>query len=147
MNTELNTQLELLVVFLWQKKKLSFSEEEYPNISLLEKEGVIKLIGSEFTLANYNLLAPFFLAYYKNIIGFEYNSDFSQTVLFIKRLKDDFFVNGYVHGFSSLKKEIWNMVVAQTNNHFHNDFYQYINDLNKEDRANNDKGGYQSIFG
>ena len=133
MNQNLNQELESLIAFFWQMKKLSFSKEEYPNIASIEKEGIIRKNGNLYTPANYALLAPKFLEYYQNRNIFEYSSNFSKTVVFIKKLKDDFFSNGYVQEFYDLGKEIWKVVVVYTNKQFHNDFNQYITTLNKDD--------------
>lgn len=133
MNQNLNQELESLIAFFWQMKKLSFSKEEYPNIASLEKEGIIKNNGNQYTPANYALLAPKFLEYYQNRNVFEYSSNFSKTVIFIKKLKDDFFSNGYVQEFYDLGKEIWKVVIVDTNKQFYNDFNQYITALNKDD--------------
>jgi len=139
MNETLKQELELLVAFLWKVKKLSFSKAAFSPGGLLEKEGIIKLNGNNYTVAGYKKLAPTFLEHYKNVGAFEYSSDFSQTVTFIKKLEGDFLSEGSVQQFNYLNKEIWKAVVVAANKQLHNDFNAYLNVLNKDD-------DYEEIF-
>jgi hypothetical protein len=62
MNQNLNQELELLITFFWQTKKLSFSKEEYSNLASLEKGGIIKKNGNQYTPANYQCAEAKFLS-------------------------------------------------------------------------------------
>jgi len=132
MEQNLNQELESLIAFFWHVQKLSFSKDEYSNIALLEKNGLLKFNGNEYAPANYALFASRFLEYYRNKNAFIFSSDFYHTVSFIRKLKNDFLSKGYVHEFYYLNKEIWKLVIVEANKQFHVDFFQYLNALNKD---------------
>jgi len=134
-NSHIRIEIEKLVVFLSDAKKLSFSKDEYSEVDLLQKENIIAINGNVYSIKDYTIFGFALIEYYQNKKGFRYSSDFAQTIQFLKEIREDFFSNGYVSQFYHLSKEIWKIAVYETNHQLSFDFNTFLIDI-KTSEAN-----------
>lgn len=130
----MDKHLSSLINSIIEQKKLQFSANEASFDDSLFEKNIIKLENDKISVSNYDLIICPFLNNYKEQLDFEINEDFEENVNFIKKIKDHFFINGNVHDYYTLEKEIWKTVIKESNTKFQCSFEAYLNSIELENK-------------
>lgn len=117
-----------------EQKKLQFSANETDFDSLLFEKNVLKSENDKISIIDYHLISSVFLNRYKEKLDFKIKEEFQLNTEFINKIKDDFLVNGYVHDYHLLEKEIWKLITKESNSEYKCSFNEYLNSINLENK-------------
>lgn len=104
-----------LVDFIIEQKKLQFLVSETTFDEQLFAKHILKIEANEIFVNDFRSISSHFVLKYKEKLNFKLSDNFQTNANFIKAVNDDFTVNGYVHDYHNLEKEIWKYIVKVSN--------------------------------
>jgi len=129
---EIEKEINSLVKIIVEQKKLQFHSDEIDfNIQLFEND-ILKKEGDKVSIKNFKSIAPFFVLKYKEKFNFTTNENFSLTAKFINSVDEHFKSNCYVHDYFMLEKEIWKILIKESNIECGCNFTNYLKKGNSE---------------
>ncbi len=117
-----------------EQKKLQFSAKETEFNSLLFEKNVLKSENYKISIIDYQLISSVLLNKYKEKFNFKIKEEFQLNAEFIIKIKDDFLANGYVHDYHILEKEIWKLIIKESNSEYKYSFNEYLNSIDLENK-------------
>lgn len=115
-----------------QQKKLQFLANEVTFDQILFTEGILKLETNKISIKDFSLVAKYFVLKYKEKFNFKLSENFKDNVDFIESIKDDFTNNSFTNDYFILEKEIWKLIVKESNSEYKCSFYNYLNGTKPE---------------
>lgn len=115
-------------------KKLQFSKNESDFDKLLFGRNILKSENDKISIIDYQLISSQFLDKYIEKLEFKISKEFQVNADFINKIKEDFLSNGYVHDYHILEKEIWKLVIKESNSKFNCTFNDYLNSVNLDNK-------------
>ena len=130
--SEIEKEINFLIKIIIKQKKLQFytNEPEF-NTQLFEND-ILKKEGDKVSINSFKSIAPFFVLKYKEEVNFTTNENFSLTAKFINLVEEHFKSNGYVHDYFMLEKEIWKILIKESNLEYGCNFTDYLKEGNSE---------------
>lgn len=126
------TAIQSFVVSVIQNKKLTFATDEITFSDLLLKDKVLKIENNSYSISDYSIVSSYFLNNYQEKFEFEITDDFQESVNFLKKITADFLVDGHIRFFFKIEKELWKIIISESNLKFRCNFFGYLSSLNKE---------------
>lgn len=121
-----------LVKIIVEQKKLQFHSDEIDfNIQLFEND-ILKKEGNKISIHDFKSIAPFFILKYKEEFNFATNENFPLTAKFINSVEEHFKSDGYVHDYFLLEKEVWKILIKESNLEYGCNFTDYLKEGNSE---------------
>ena len=114
------------VDFVIEHKKLQFLAKETTFDEQLFTSNILKADVSKISINDFHAISTHFIIKYKEKLNFEICDNFKTNTSFIKLVKDDFTINGYVQDYHKLEKEIWNYIVKESNFKYKCSFREYL---------------------
>ena len=129
---EIEKEINSLVKIIIEQKKIQFLSDEIDfNIQLFEND-ILKKEGDKVSTNDYKSIAPFFILKYKEEFNFTINENFSLTAEFINSVKEHFNSDGYVQDYFLLEKEVWKILIKESNLKYDCNFIDYLKIGNSE---------------
>ncbi len=126
------TEIQSFVVSVIENKKLAFTTDEITFSDLLLKDEILKIENNSYSISDYRTISSYFLNTYKEKFEFEITDDFQESVNFLNKITADFLSNGHIRLFFKIEKELWKIIIYESNLKFKCNFFAYLNSLNKE---------------
>jgi len=117
-----------------KQKKLQFSIDESDFDKLLFERNILKSQNDKISIIDYYLISSPFLEKYIEKLDFKISEKFQGNADFINKVKEDFLSNGYVHDYHKLEKEIWKLVIKESNSKFNCSFNDYLNSVDLDNK-------------
>lgn len=130
MDKIINSFIDLVI----EHKKLQFSKDDTNFESILLEKEILKIENNKISIIDYHLITPNFLNRYKEKLNFKICAEFQVNVDFLFEIKEDFLINGYVHNYHLLEKEIWKLIIKESNSTFNCSFNYYLKSVNTNDK-------------
>lgn len=118
--------IDSFVDLIIENKKLKFSSVENYVDDILCKKKILKLEGDFISIDDFKLIASHFIGKYKKKLHFKLKSDFQKNVDFINLVKQDFTDNNYIPDYHLLEKEIWKLIIIESNSKYRCSFKDYL---------------------
>lgn len=118
-----------------EQKQLQFPKNETDFDNFLFEKNILKKENDKISIIDYQLVSSAFLNKYKEKFEFEIKKEFQLNAEFLKKIKDDFLVNGYVHDYHLLEKEIWKLIIKESNSERNCSFNEYLNSIDLKNKS------------
>ena len=130
--SEIEKEINFLIKIIIKQKKLQFYTNETEFNTQLFENDILKKEGDKVSINSFKSIAPFFVLKYKEEVNFTTNENFSLTAKFINQVEEHFKSNGYVHDYFMLEKEIWKILIKESNLEYGCNFTDYLKEGNSE---------------
>lgn len=131
----MDKNLSTLINSIIDQKKLQFQESEVNFDNSLFEKAILKLDYKKVSIIDYDSIIEGFLNIYKQKLNFKNTTEFIDVVGFIKEIKENFLINGYVYDFLALEKKIWKTFILEYNTKYKCSFDNFLNSLDKENKS------------
>ena len=111
----MNKKIGSFIDSVIEQKKLQFSIDESDFDELLFERNILKSENDKISIIDYHLISSPFVEKYIKKLDFKISKEFQVNADFINKVKEDFLSNGYVHDYHKLEKEIWKLVIKESN--------------------------------
>ncbi len=126
--------IDSFIDFVIEQKQLQFLENETDFDNLLFEKNILKKENDKISITDYQIVSAAFLNKYKEKFEFNIKKEFQLNAEFIKRIKEDFLVNRYVHDYHLIEKEIWKLIIKESNSEHNCSFNEYLNSIDLENK-------------
>lgn len=131
----MNNKVFSLVDFIIDNKKLTFSINELESTKYLIEYDILKVNNNTVSVSNFNIIASYFVNKYKKKLNFKTSNKFNKNVIFLKGIKEDFCKKRHIPSFYKLEKELWRIILLESNLKFQCSFTNYIKSIDKNNNS------------
>ncbi|KQK26105.1 hypothetical protein AR438_11025 [Chryseobacterium aquaticum] len=136
----MDKSLNSFVDFLIDQKKLRFSVDEFPIDTALINNGIVKIENGQGSISDFGMVTKSLLEKYMQRLNISIGRSFEENVQFIADMEKDFICKGFTSDYLELEKEIWRLIIKESNDSQECSFSEYLNSI---DPDNLPEGFYQ----
>lgn len=134
-DNDIKNALLRLVEYVVTKKKLKIPISEFAVDTILIQNNFLEVKNDNYCIINIPAIAYLLIEQYKILYNFVQCENFSDTTIFLKKIKDDFNSNGRVYDYRSLEKSLWELLIIESNQSFKSNFANYLLTLTNEENT------------
>ncbi|NPA44931.1 MAG: hypothetical protein GXO49_05295, partial [Chlorobi bacterium] len=131
MNKTTEKELNQLIEAIISERSLQLSSTNYSFNSLVTEQILIKE-KDKYLILDYSKIASLFIEKYKDKFGISLHKRFIENISFIEKITKDFKQNEFIPDFHKLAKELWKIIIIESNKKLSYDFKDFISSLDKQ---------------
>ncbi len=136
----MNKNLNLFINSVFKQKKLQFLIDEIQIGPSLFENGILKIENDKIRISDYKTVSIHFIEKYKQKFNFSIGESFEKNAEFISDVEKDFKGKRFISEYLLLEKEIWKLIVKESNSNYECSFSDYLKSMNPDDKPD---GVYQ----